>query len=347
MKERLIDFAGETTYYKGVEYYADNKVSGVHQLNENEYEAEVSGTETYHVVLNTKDITLSTCTCPFHKDGNRICKHIVAVYVSLNPDIAKEDIEKYKSITEKLNNYRRFKGYKNIVNDDSVSGAIKEEKKEKKKYIPIEPISEDIEVSAEYDGVTFTYKPYLVGKRLTELRQKQKMSRQQLADEMDVDRQTVEMWEAGKELPDMDDLNYIAFTLLDSSFEYLIFGDDDYDMYNKENDYIEDEDDDADDEEDIDDEEPVEIELSKRNVTHTTRPVVHRKNTKRNVAIATRIIVTIFYSPIWLCVGVLTFFLILPAPWHLFRKRVEPSLEEKLDEYLLEEEEFYDIMEED
>ena len=147
MDNKLINIISDITYHKGVEYYVFKKINYVQPINEHEYEADVSGTETYHVILNDEDISVSSCTCPYFADKHQICKHIVAVYISLHPDIAKEDIELYQSfIPKKPKKPRRVKPP--VVKEPPVEEVPPVViKPHRKQHIPIEPISKNVKIN--------------------------------------------------------------------------------------------------------------------------------------------------------------------------------------------------------
>ena len=95
------------SYWRGLDYFENNKVKSTNKINENEYDAEVEGTELYHVHLNINHPRKSTCTCPHAAGKSTICKHKVAVYFSVFPDEAQEAIDErnryYKGIEERKN----------------------------------------------------------------------------------------------------------------------------------------------------------------------------------------------------------------------------------------------------
>ena len=109
MGNKLSEVISDITYHKGVEYYVFKKINYVQPINEHEYEADVSGTETYHVILNDEDISVSSCTCPYFADKHQICKHIVAVYIYLFTLISLKRILNYINLSF-LRNQRSQEG---------------------------------------------------------------------------------------------------------------------------------------------------------------------------------------------------------------------------------------------
>ena len=89
---------------RGAEYHQDGYVSVFHRT-ETGIEAEVQGTEVYHVEIELigENVIHMTCDCPYAESGNN-CKHMAAVLFQFeeelyNEDIAREDAEEIE-ITE-------------------------------------------------------------------------------------------------------------------------------------------------------------------------------------------------------------------------------------------------------
>ena len=102
MKNKLSKYVGEVTFNKGIECFASGNVKSINQINDNEYEVNVSDENIYHVHLKVNDISLCTCACPYHLNGNKTCKHIIASLISINPEEYEEEIESYKSTAPSL-----------------------------------------------------------------------------------------------------------------------------------------------------------------------------------------------------------------------------------------------------
>lgn len=114
------------SYWKGLNYFENNKVKSINKINESEYDAEVEGTELYHVHLNINHPRKFTCTCPHAAGKLTICKHKVAVYFSIFPDEAQEAIDErnryYEDLEERKKEYDKqvekiTKMYKEFVDD--------------------------------------------------------------------------------------------------------------------------------------------------------------------------------------------------------------------------------------
>ena len=90
----ILTSASSTSVSRGYDYYTNKKVSQIMQLNNNEYEAYVSGSNKspYYVKINIAHPKKSYCDCP-HANGNITCKHMVALYFSLFQD----EVEDYEA----------------------------------------------------------------------------------------------------------------------------------------------------------------------------------------------------------------------------------------------------------
>ena len=99
------------------------------QISRYEFEADVEGTEIYHVHIDVNHPRKSTCTCPHAAGKSTICKHKVAVYFSVFPEEAQEAIDErnqyYEELEERENEYNKkveimTKKYKEYVDGLSV-----------------------------------------------------------------------------------------------------------------------------------------------------------------------------------------------------------------------------------
>ncbi len=105
----LLDICSHNSYWRGLDYFENKRVKTIKQINSNEFEADVEGTEVYHVHLDINHPRKSTCTCPHAAGKSTICKHKVAVYFSIFPDEAQEAIDErnryYKELEERKSIY--------------------------------------------------------------------------------------------------------------------------------------------------------------------------------------------------------------------------------------------------
>ncbi len=85
----ILTVASGQSVYRGYEYYTQNKVLVHTQINDNEFEGFVEGSEEkpYKVRINIAKPKTSACDCPF-ANGKRVCKHMVAVFFAAFPEEA-------------------------------------------------------------------------------------------------------------------------------------------------------------------------------------------------------------------------------------------------------------------
>ena len=75
-----------------MDYYENKKVLSWHKAEDGTYNGVVSGQEgkDYSVHIDKIHPRKSTCNCPF-ADGRRVvCKHMIALYFTAEPDAAKD-----------------------------------------------------------------------------------------------------------------------------------------------------------------------------------------------------------------------------------------------------------------
>ena len=125
----LLDICSHNSYWRGLDYFENKRVKTAKQINRHEFEADVEGTEVYHVHLDIDHPRKSTCTCPHAVGKSTICKHKVAVYFSVFPEEAQEAIDErnqyYEELEERENEYNKkveimTKKYKEYVDGLSV-----------------------------------------------------------------------------------------------------------------------------------------------------------------------------------------------------------------------------------
>lgn len=90
----ILTSASSSSVSRGYDYYKHNKISGINQLNDYEFEGYVDGSlkNPYYVKINIEHPRKSYCDCP-HANGNTTCKHMTALYFELFPD----EVEDYES----------------------------------------------------------------------------------------------------------------------------------------------------------------------------------------------------------------------------------------------------------
>ncbi len=90
----ILTSASSSSVSRGYDYYKNNKVSNINQLNDHEFEGYVDGSlkNPYYVKIDIEHPRKSYCDCP-HANGNITCKHMTALYFELFP----EEVEDYES----------------------------------------------------------------------------------------------------------------------------------------------------------------------------------------------------------------------------------------------------------
>ena len=98
----MLEICSHNSYWRGLDYFENKRVKTAKQINRHEFEADVEGTEVYHVHLDIDHPRKSTCTCPHAAGKSTICKHKVAVYFSVFPEEAQEAIDERNQYYEEL-----------------------------------------------------------------------------------------------------------------------------------------------------------------------------------------------------------------------------------------------------
>ena len=89
---KFISLARYSSQMKGLDYYLSGAVKNLKQINEFEYTAIVDGSNNskYQVYININKPRSSKCTCPFAEGNKVICKHMIATYFKVKPELAKQ-----------------------------------------------------------------------------------------------------------------------------------------------------------------------------------------------------------------------------------------------------------------
>lgn len=115
----LIEVASGNSVWRGMDYYNDKKVKSWKNAGDGIYEGVVSGSDdtTYMVRINKKHPKKSTCNCPF-ADGRRVvCKHMIALYFTAEPQAAADftkEVEKWEA-EEELREQEHYEDLKRYV----------------------------------------------------------------------------------------------------------------------------------------------------------------------------------------------------------------------------------------
>lgn len=111
----LIEIASGKSVWRGMDYYNDKKVISWEKTGDETYSGVVSGSEDniYNVHIDKEHPRKSTCDCPF-ADGRRvICKHMIALYFTAEPEAA-EDFLKEVEAWEAEETERMEQHYKDL-----------------------------------------------------------------------------------------------------------------------------------------------------------------------------------------------------------------------------------------
>lgn len=118
----LIELASNNSVWRGMDYYENKKVLSWNKVENGIYEGIVSGQEdrNYSVHIDKIHPRKSTCNCPF-ADGRRvICKHMIALYFTAEPNVAQDflrQVEKWEQEEEQREQeyYQELRKYVNSL----------------------------------------------------------------------------------------------------------------------------------------------------------------------------------------------------------------------------------------
>ena len=84
----LLEIASNNSFWRGYDYYKNGNVKSHRQIGEYCYEGEVKGCENgiYSVMIDVEHPKRSTCNCLHAEGARRVCKHKVALYLSIFPE---------------------------------------------------------------------------------------------------------------------------------------------------------------------------------------------------------------------------------------------------------------------
>lgn len=117
----LIEIASNNSFWRGVDYYNQEKVISWKKNENGGYEGIVRGShkEKYEVSIDLIHPRKSKCTCPFASDSRVICKHMLALYFTAEPDELKsylKKIEDYERELEEEEEERYFAHEQELMN---------------------------------------------------------------------------------------------------------------------------------------------------------------------------------------------------------------------------------------
>ena len=115
----LIEVASGNSVWRGMDYYNDKKVKSWKNAGDGIYEGIVSGSgdNKYMVYIDKNHPRKSTCNCPF-ADGRRVvCKHMIALYFTAEPQAAVDfmkEVEQWEA-EEELREQEHYEDLKRYV----------------------------------------------------------------------------------------------------------------------------------------------------------------------------------------------------------------------------------------
>lgn len=101
----LVEIASNDSVWRGMDYYKYKKVVSWKTLKNGVYEGIVSGSgdSTYTVHIDTEHPRKSFCNCPFAEGRRVVCKHMIALYFTVEPEAAKaflKEVEEWEAEEE-------------------------------------------------------------------------------------------------------------------------------------------------------------------------------------------------------------------------------------------------------
>lgn len=115
----LIEVASGNSVWRGMDYYNDKKVKSWECAGQGIYDGIVSGSgnNKYMVHIEKLHPRKSTCNCPF-ADGRRVvCKHMIALYFTAEPQVATDflkEVEQWEA-EEELREQEHYDDLKRYV----------------------------------------------------------------------------------------------------------------------------------------------------------------------------------------------------------------------------------------
>ena len=86
----LIEIASGNSVWRGMDYYENHKVVSWNKSGNSTYEGVVSGSngDSYNVYIDKLHPRKSICNCAFAKGRRVVCKHMIALYFTAEPEAA-------------------------------------------------------------------------------------------------------------------------------------------------------------------------------------------------------------------------------------------------------------------
>lgn len=86
----ILSRSSQNSISRGYDYFKEKKVISYQKINDEEYVGKVQGNGAiYEVKINDKHTNKCSCNCPFADGKRKICKHMVALFFTINPEEAR------------------------------------------------------------------------------------------------------------------------------------------------------------------------------------------------------------------------------------------------------------------
>ena len=130
--EKMVELASSNSVWRGMDYYEKNKVVDWTRTGEQTYSGTVQGENLYHVSIDKEHPRRSTCDCPFAAGRRVVCKHMIALLFTAEPDVPKNlyrEVEEWERDEELRIEGERRQRRKEL--EDYVRGLSKKELQER------------------------------------------------------------------------------------------------------------------------------------------------------------------------------------------------------------------------
>ena len=114
MYKKILNDASRKSYWRGYDYYKQGFVKSINKESDTIYTGIVKGSEDYHVTIDLEHPRKSTCDCPYANGKRIVCKHKVALVMSIFPEAVKE-AGKIIEEEERLENEREQREYERYL----------------------------------------------------------------------------------------------------------------------------------------------------------------------------------------------------------------------------------------
>ncbi len=111
----LIEVASGNSVWRGMDYYNEKKVDSWSRAEEGIYDGIVSGSgnNKYVVHIDKNHPRKSKCNCPFAEGRRVVCKHMIALYFTAEPQAATDFLKQVEQ-WEKEEELREQEHYENL-----------------------------------------------------------------------------------------------------------------------------------------------------------------------------------------------------------------------------------------